>query len=101
MNFTAGAAFCFAARFFVMEDVREIVKQYVLQELLPGEDPANLTDSVHLIRDGILDSLATLKLVSFLEERFKIQLAAHEANPANLDSLSDIAALVERKQKVS
>ena len=84
-----------------MEDVREIVKQYVLQEFLPGEDPANLTDSVHLVRDGILDSLATLKLVSFLEEQFKIHLAAHEANPANLDSLSDIAALVERKRQAS
>jgi len=82
-----------------MEDVKQIVKLYVLQEFLPGEDPANLTDAVHLIRDGILDSLATLKLVSFLEERFRIQLAAHEANPANLDSLADIAALVERKQK--
>lgn len=82
-----------------MEDVKQIVKQYVLQEFLPGEDPANLTDSVRLIRDGILDSLATLKLVAFLEERFGIQLAAHEANPANLDSLNDIAALVERKQK--
>jgi acyl carrier protein len=82
-----------------MEDVKQIVKQYVLQEFLPGEDPANLTDSVHLIRDGILDSLATLKLVAFLEERFEITLAAHEANPANLDSLADIAALVERKQQ--
>jgi acyl carrier protein len=82
-----------------MEDVKQIVKQYILQEFLPGEDPANLTDSVQLIRGGILDSLATLKLVAFLEERFGIQLAAHEANPANLDTLSDIAALVERKQK--
>ena len=84
-----------------MEGVKQTVKTFILNEFLPGEDPANLTDSVHLIRDGILDSLATLKLVSFLEERFKIQLAAHEANPANFDSLSSIAALVERKQKVS
>lgn len=84
-----------------MADVREIVKQYVLREFLPGEDPANLTDSVRLIRDGILDSLATLKLLSFLEDHFKICLTAHETNPANLDSLADIAALVERKQKVA
>jgi len=84
-----------------MDDVREIVKKYVLQEFLPGEDPANLTDSVHLIRDGILDSLATLKLVSFLEEQFEIYLTAYETNPANLDSLTDIAALVQRKQKVA
>jgi acyl carrier protein len=84
-----------------MEDVKQIVKQYVLQEFLPGEDAANLTDSVKLIRGGVLDSLATLRLVAFLEERFGIHLAAHEANPANLDTLSDIAALVARKKQAS
>ena len=82
-----------------MEDIRQVVKEFILREFLPGEDPANLTDSLELIRSGILDSLATLKLVSFLEERFGIQLAAHEANPANLSSLADIVALVQRKQQ--
>jgi acyl carrier protein len=82
-----------------MEDVKQVVRQFILQEFLPGEDPANLTDSVQLIRGGILDSLATLKLVSFLEERFGIHIEAHEANPANLDSVADIAALVQRKQQ--
>jgi acyl carrier protein len=82
-----------------MEDVKQVVRQYILQEFLPGEDPANLTDAVQLIRGGILDSLATLKLVSFLEERFGIHIEAHEANPANLDSVADITALVQRKQQ--
>ena len=65
------------------------------------ESAPNLTHLSPLFTEWGIDSLATLKLVSFLEERFKIQLAAHEANPANFDSLSSIAALVERKQKVS
>ena len=80
-----------------MEDVKQTVKQFILDEFLPGEDPSNLTDAVQLIRGGILDSLATLKLVSFLEERFGIQIEAHEANPANLDTVADIRALVQRK----
>jgi acyl carrier protein len=82
-----------------MEDVKQTVKNYILQEFLPGEDPANLTDSVQLVRGGILDSLATLKLVAFLEEHFGIEIQAHEANPDNLNSIPDIAALVERKVK--
>lgn len=82
-----------------MDDIQAIVKQFILDEFLPGEDPANLTDSVQLIRGGILHSLATLRLVSFLEERFGIELEAHEANPDNLDTLADIVALVKRKQQ--
>ena len=82
-----------------MEDVKQTVKQFILQEFLPGEDPVNLTDSVDLVHQGIVDSLATLKLVGFLEEHFGIQLDADDANPENLRTLPDIAALVERKLK--
>jgi acyl carrier protein len=82
-----------------MEDVKQTVKQFILQEFLPGEDPANLTDAVDLVHQGIVDSLATLKLVGFLEQHFGIQLDADDANPENLRTLPDIAALVERKLK--
>jgi acyl carrier protein len=82
-----------------MEDVKQTIKQFILQEFLPGEDPVNLTDSVDLVHQGIVDSLATLKLVGFLEQHFGIQLDADDANPENLRTLPDIAALVERKLK--
>ena len=82
-----------------MEDTKQTIKQFILKEFLPGEDPANLTNTLELVRSGILDSLATLKLVSFLEQHFGIELQAHEANPENLNSIDDIAALVERKRQ--
>jgi acyl carrier protein len=82
-----------------MDDVKQTIKQYILQEFLPGEDPANLTDSVDLVHQGIIDSLATLKLVGFLEQHFGIELQADDANPENLKTLPDIAALVERRLK--
>jgi acyl carrier protein len=80
-----------------VQEVKEIVKKYILEEFLPGESPAELTDSTPLITGGILDSLATIKLVAFLEERFKIQIQAHETMVDYLDSVSDIAQLVHSK----
>lgn len=80
-----------------MQEAKEIIKEYILQEFLPGEDPAALADSTPLITGGILDSLATLKLVVFLEERFKIQIQAHETMPDYLDTIGDIAQLVSSK----
>lgn len=82
-----------------MEDIKQTVKQFILNEFLPGEDPANLTDTVDLVHQGIVDSLATLKLVGFLEQHFGIELQADDANPENLRTLPDIAALVERRVK--
>jgi len=78
--------------------VAETVKQFILREFLPEEDPAQLTDSTPLVTSGILDSIATLKLVLFLEEEFGVSLAAHETGPEHLDSVERIAALVRAKQ---
>lgn len=80
------------------DDIQSTVKDYILQEFLPGEDPAELTDSTPLVTGGVLDSIATIKLVMFLEERFGIKLEAHEADSENLDTLTSIAELVRSKQ---
>ena len=80
-----------------MQELKEIVKGYILEEFLPGENAAALTDSTPLITGGILDSLATIKLVAFLEERFKVQIQAHETMIDYLDTIADIAQLVISK----
>ena len=82
-----------------VEAMRETIKSYILKEFLPGEDPQQLTESTPLITGGILDSLATLKLVAFLEERYNIQLQAHEVDVEHLNTISDIANLVRSKVK--
>lgn len=80
-----------------MENTREVVKAFILENFLPGEDARNLSDDTELKESGILDSLSTLKLVTFLEERFKIELEASDLDNANLSSVASIARLVEQK----
>ena len=81
-----------------MNHVIDAVRTFILEGVLPGEDPSQLTDTTPLISGGILDSLATIKLVTFLEERFKITIQAHEADADHMDTLADIAKLVVSKQ---
>ncbi len=81
-----------------MDDVKNTVHDYILREFLPGEDPSELTDDTPLITGGILDSISTLKLVVFLEERFGVSLEAFEAGADHLDSVGSIAELIERKK---
>jgi len=80
------------------DSVTQNVKNFILQEFLPGEDPNLLQDTTPLITGGILDSIGTLKLVSYLEEQFSITLEAHEADSEFLNTLNDITALVQRKR---
>jgi len=70
------------------DDIEGVVKDFVLKEFLPGEDPNELTDSTPLITGGVLDSIATLKVVMFIEERFGITLQAHEVESEHLDTIA-------------
>jgi acyl carrier protein len=81
-----------------MNEIEGAVQTYILTEFLPGEDPSELTLDTPLITGGILDSISTLKLVVFLEERFGVNVEAHEAGIENLDSIRGISGLVARKK---
>ena len=73
------------------------VRNYILSEFLPDEDPASLENTTPLISAGILDSIATAKLVSHLEERFDIRFKAHEVGAQKLDTVEKIVDAVEEK----
>jgi len=80
------------------DDIEGAVKRFILKEFLPGEDPAELTDATPLITGGVLDSIATLKVVMFIEETFGITLQAHEVDSEHLDTIAQIAQLVRAKK---
>jgi acyl carrier protein len=81
-----------------MDNVKESLRQFIVSTYLPGESPANLRDDTPLRTSGVLDSLATLGLVSFVEQQFDIELEAHETGIESFDTIESIAALVERKR---
>ena len=84
-----------------MEKIGERVKAFIMQEFLPGEDPDQLSESMPLISGGILDSLATLKVVAFLEETFGIKVEPYETDEDNFGTIADIERLVQEKQSGS
>ena len=78
-------------------EIKATVRQYLIDEFLPGENPEDLEDGTPIITGGILDSISTVKLVSFLEERYGVEFQAHEMSVEYLDTLSDIAGIVQAK----
>jgi acyl carrier protein len=85
----------------LMKEIESVVRDYILREFLPGEDPAELTEETPLITGGVLDSISTLKLVVFLEERFEVTVEAHEAGVEHLDSVAQIAQLITEKKNAA
>ena len=81
----------------MVPEIRNAIRTFILTHYLPGEVPANLRDDQRLVSSGILDSLATMGLVDFVQQQFRIELTAAETLPAALDRIEDIARLVARK----
>lgn len=79
-------------------DIKGSIKSFILKEFLPGENPDELTNTTPLVTGGILDSLATVKLASFVENQFAVELAPHELSSEYLDTLDSIAELVLSKR---
>lgn len=75
------------------------VREFLAANYFLGEDPEGLDASASLIEAGLIDSTGVLELVGFLEERFDIRITNEELLPENLDSIDNIVAFVERKQK--
>jgi acyl carrier protein len=80
-----------------MNNLKEQLRQYILSEFLPGEKPSNLHDDTPLRSSGILDSTAMLNLVSFVEERYGIEVEPHEAVVENFETIDAIAEFIASK----
>jgi acyl carrier protein len=82
-----------------MEAIKEHLKSYILNEFLPGEAPEALTDTTPLLEGGIIDSIATLKLVVYLEQHYNIQFDTREVDVKYFNKIVDLANLVRTKLK--
>jgi acyl carrier protein len=81
------------------EEIKAKIKAFILEEFLPGESEEALTDSTELVTHGVLDSLSTLQLATFIEQEYPVKLQAHEVNIDYLNTLTDITDLIISKLK--
>jgi len=78
--------------------IKEQLRQYIVREFLPGESLSNLKDDTPLRTSGLLDSMATLQVVTYVEENFGIEVQAHEAGVENFESINTITTFVLGKK---
>jgi acyl carrier protein len=80
-----------------MTSIHTEVRQFVVDNFLFGQTDKPLDNDQSFLEGGIIDSTGVLELIAFLESRYGISIGDDELLPANLDSISRIAAFVGRK----
>ena len=81
-----------------MEDA---INQYISTEIVTTPDQLPLDNDLSLMEANILDSVAFLNLVMFLEERFAISVEDTELTRENFETINIIAAYVRQKQGIA
>ena len=81
--------------------MRQRHRERVLDFLRTIQKPDRPLDTVaetdSLVESGLIDSLALLEIVAFLEEQYRIDFAAIGLEPEQLTSVSGILDLIERE----
>ncbi len=83
--------------------MRQRHREKVLEFLRTIQKPDRPLDTVaetdSLVETGLIDSLALLEIVAFLEEQYRIDFAAIGLEPEQLTSVSGILDLIEREAR--
>lgn len=68
-----------------------------LKTIWRSDTPISAIDEqTSLIDSGLIDSLATLQIITFMEGEFKIDFFSTDADPSQLDSVAAIIDLIRR-----
>ena len=74
------------------------IRQFLMTDVFYDRDLRDLKSEDSLLERGLLDSLAILKTVTFIEEHFGIAIPDDQVLPEHFESVKAIADLVERQR---
>lgn len=77
------------------DDINAVVREYLAREYLA--DGEHLDEHTQLIEEEVLDSIGIFSTVSFLEERFGIEIPPDDIVLEYFESIGAIGQLVQRE----
>lgn len=74
------------------------IKNFIRTELI-YDDEKDFDENTNLIERGIVDSMSLVRLISFLEENYEIQVQDEDIVPENFSSLNKISNFIAERRK--
>jgi acyl carrier protein len=76
-------------------EIEQEIRNYLTEEFLFGRTET-LNDDTPLL-GNVIDSQGVIEVVSFVQQRFKIEIEDEDVTTDNLATLKSVVALVEKK----
>lgn len=78
-----------------MDNVKDIVLDYVKKEYLEEGDDRVIVYDTPLISGGLVDSFSLVSLKVFIETKYNVQIPDAKATPEAFDSVNNIVNLLK------
>lgn len=78
-------------------DIESTVERFIVDELIVGDKSTKLDPEQSLITSGVIDSLALLRLITFIEEKFGVSVQDEDVVPENFETIKIIREYVEAR----
>ena len=82
-----------------VDTIRVMIRDYIVENILFGNGQM-LEDDMSFQDGGVLDSTGMLEIITFVEERFGIEIDDSEVVPENPGTLQQISRFVGRKMGI-
>jgi len=83
-----------------MPDYQTELRQFIVENFLFGREDKPLSNSDSLLEFEIIDSTGVMELVSFIEQKYQLELRDEELIPENLDSIDRLVRFIAQKVNV-
>ena len=78
-------------------NVESTLERFIVDELLLANPDKSISADESLIGSGVIDSLALVRLITFVEDQFSVTVEDDEVIPENWETLQSIVALIRQK----
>ena len=82
-------------------EIERELRAFIAEELFYGPDQGALANDQPLQESGVIDSMGMLRLVTFIEETFGIEVLDGEVVPEHFATLGGIISFIERKRSAA
>jgi acyl carrier protein len=78
-----------------IQEVKKNVYKYVYDNTFASKD--KITEDVLIFKEGFLDSMGLVMLITFLEDTFKVKISDSDMIEENFESINAISSFVIKK----
>ncbi len=78
-------------------NIEKQIREYLTEEVLFSDDSIEYSNDDSLLEAGVVDSVAVMEMILFVEETFNVEVADQEITPDNFDSVNRLANFIRSK----